>query len=237
MIHVNRSVVSAGGTTFSVAALASLVGILMPAHADEYTAGPAVAVRYFEYSGTDDLAIYRKGLTELIVTDLVQLTSEPNSRFGDCKLAVVEWEKRDLIQKELDFQQSRYVDPSSRVEKHWIDPHYFIEGKLTGTADTLEWTLQLRDARSGNVVAIDKGSIPASQALDVSGGIADRFACSLCRKGRDYTGKPQPFAGCTPALPADAPLREDEEPSPRDVVNDVKKAVDKVKSLKGLWGG
>lgn len=237
MVHVDRSLASVAGTTISAAVLASLLGVVAPAHADQYTAGPAVAVRYFEYSGTDDLAVYRKGLTDLIVNDLVNLADGPDSRFGDCRLAVVEWEKRDLLQKELDLQKTQYVDPSSRTEKQWIDPHYFIEGKLTGTADTMEWTLQLRDARTGSIVAIDKGSVPASQVLDISGGIADRFACSLCRKGRDYTGKPQPFAGCTPALPADAPVREAEEPSSRDVVNDVKKAVDKVKSLKGLWGG
>jgi len=237
MLHVYRSLVSSAGHTLAATTLASLVGVVAPAHADEYSAGPAVAVRYFEYSGTDDLAIYRKGLADLIVTDLVSLTGGPDSVFGDCKLAVVEWEKRDELQKELDLQKTKYFDPASRVEKHWIDPHYFIEGKLTGTADTMEWSLQLRDARTGNIVAVDKGSVPAAQASDVSGGIADRFACSLCRKGRDYTGKPQSFAGCTPALPADAPVKEAAEPSPPDVVNEVKKAVDKVKSLKGLWGG
>ena len=68
MIHVNRSLASIAGYTLAAATLASLVGILAPAHADEYTAGPAVAVRYLEYSETDDLAIYRKGLIDLIVT-------------------------------------------------------------------------------------------------------------------------------------------------------------------------
>lgn len=216
-----------------LACVPAAILLAAPTGAVEYTDGPAVAVREFETASRDDPM--GKGLADLIVVDLVNLTQNDDSKYLDCKMAVVEWRRRDEVLKEIELSQRPEFDPATRIENRLIDPRYFVEGKVTTAADsqTTSWSLQVRDARTGQIVAIDKGQ--TDKPLDVSLEIADRLACSLCRRGRDYTGKLLPYQNCTPALPPDAPVRDDEESPAKDAVNDVKKAVDKVKSLKGLW--
>ncbi|MBS1147927.1 MAG: hypothetical protein H6R08_2103 [Proteobacteria bacterium] len=206
-----------------------------PALAVEYTDGPAVAVPGFKSEGPGDPM--GKGLAAMIVVDLVNLTQNEDSKYLDCKMAVVEWDRRDEVLKEIELSQRPEFDPATRLENRLIDPRYFVEGTVTTGADnqTTSWSLQVRDARTGQIVALDKGQ--TDKPLDVSGEIADRLACSLCRKGRGYSGKPLPFQNCTPALPPDAPVKDAAEPSPADAVDKARKAIDKVKSLKGLWGG
>jgi hypothetical protein len=213
------------------------VAILLaaPASAVEYTDGPAVAVRRFESASPGDPM--GKGLADMIVVDLVNLTQNDDSKYLDCRMAVVEWERRDEVLKEIERSQSPEFDPATRLENRLIDPRYFVEGTVTTSADnqSISWSLQVRDAGTGQIVAIDKGQ--TDKPLEVSGEIADRLACSLCRKGRGYSGKPLPYQNCTPALPPDAPVKDAAESSATDAVDKARKAIDKVKSLKGLWGG
>ena len=179
-----------------------------------------MAVRYFQGSGP--YAYMGKGLADMVVTDLV--SSAP----PECKMAVVEWEKRAEIQKEIDLQQRPEFDPSTRVEKNWIDPQYFVEGSVRSTESSMSWSLQLRDIKSGRVVAKDDGNVSDNDMIDASEGIARRLIDKLCRQGRDYSGRPLAGSPSPPAAPKPAPEKPASDPS-----NDVMNAI---KGLKGLFG-
>lgn len=121
-----------------------------PAAAYRGTAGqPAVAVKYF--TGTGPNAYLGKGLSTIIVTGLVG---------GRCYV-VVEWERRADILAELRFQQSKYVDPSTRLTPRLIQPTIFVEGSVSTTASSTSWSIRMRDVATGRIIGSDSGSAGA----------------------------------------------------------------------------
>lgn len=213
-------------------ALAGVLSVPMHAAAATWSGGPAVAVRYFDGSGPNSQM--GKGLADMLVTDLVALTNNAGAPYKDCNMAVVEWEKRGEVQKELDLQKSPYVDPATRVEKNWIDPQYFVEGNVATDANAIAWSLQVRDARTGSIVATDDGMAAGDDVLKSSEGIARRLIQKLCRKGKDYSGRP--IAGPAPAAPPPAPSPPPPAAKPAADKSPVEDAVNALKGLKGLFG-
>ena len=211
-------------------ALAGILNAAGNAPAAPYTAGPAVAVRYFDGSGPN--SHMGKGLADMVVTDLVALTNNAGAPYKDCNMAVVEWEKRGEIQKELDLQKSPYVDPATRVEKNWIDPQYFVEGNVATDSNAIAWSLQVRDAKTGSIVATDDGM--GEDYIKASEGIARRFVEKLCRKGKDYSGRP--IARPAPAAPPPAAAAPQPAARPAAEKSPVEDAVNALKGLKGLFG-
>jgi len=206
-------------------AAAAMLGLPAGVAGMEWTAGPAVAVRYF--SGSGPYAEMGKGLADMVVTDLVTLTDRDRGPYKDCNMAVVEWEKRAEIQKEIDLSQSPHADPSTRLEKNWVDPQYFVEGSVRSTENSMSWSLQLRDARSGRIVAKDDGTVSDNDMIAASEGIARRVVEKLCRQGKDYSGRP---LGPPPPAPAAKPAPDKPASNPANGV------MDALKGLKGLFG-
>lgn len=197
--------------------------VLSPlAHAVEWTAGPAVAIVPFKGSGPH--AHMGKGLADMVITDTVALAPP------DCQLVVVEWEKRALVQAEIERQQGPEFDPASRVQPgRMIDPRFFVEGSVGTNEAGITWSLQVRDSKTGRIVSKDDGSAEGDAILtSASDGIARRLIQKLCRQGKDYSGRPLAGSPSPPAAPKPAPEKPASDPS-----NDVMNAI---KGLKGLFG-
>ncbi len=149
-----------------------------PAMAAEYKDGPAVAVKYFEGSGPHDYL--GKGLAELVMVDLAELANN-SPEFADCHMAITEWMRRDEILKEIEFSQSKYVDPATRMDtSQLIDPNIFVDGSVSTTEDSVSWTIDVRSAESNTILRTDTGTVPANEAIYVSESIARRIADYLC---------------------------------------------------------
>jgi hypothetical protein len=107
---------------------------------------PAVAVKYF--TGSGPYPFMGKGLAEMALTDLA---ARP------C-LTIVEWERRGEVLAEIRLQQSKFVDPSTRVTPHLIQPTVFVEGSVGTTTSSISWNIRAREIASGRVLASASGS-------------------------------------------------------------------------------
>lgn len=126
-----------------------------------------------------------KGMRDMLVTDLV---AEGNRRSAPCRLVVVTWEgDRAARDAEIKLQQGESVDPRSRVatdQTRW--PEHFVEGTVATGGGKVGWSLQVREAATGRVLASDSATIAEDKLLDAPGGIARRIAEALC--GRPIQG-------------------------------------------------
>ena len=84
-----------------------------------------------------------KGFADMLITDLSQYPC----------LQVIEIEKRAEILREVRFQRSPYVDPSTRVSFHPISPKYFVTGSAQVSGGTLTLSVQLVKIKTGKVTA------------------------------------------------------------------------------------
>jgi hypothetical protein len=64
-------------------------------------------------TGDADWDAFRGGINDMMMTDVFQAS-------GDCGTTIIEVERRDELLKELEFQQSIYVDPSTRLVRNLI---------------------------------------------------------------------------------------------------------------------
>jgi TolB-like protein len=105
--------------------------------------GPTVAVLYFDYSGKDDeLSFLRKGLTQMLVTDLSQ------SR----KLKLVERTELEAVLKELKLNRTKKIDRSSanRVGK-LLGAQYLVTGGYFEAGGKLRVDARVIEVETGTV--------------------------------------------------------------------------------------
>lgn len=111
--------------------------------------GEAIAVKFFDVSGGSEIQVLRKGMADMLITDLVSSS--------ECEFSVVEWEHRDLIEKEIALSQTEYIDPATRIEPgHLIDPEIFVRGRVEerpGTPKRIALVAWLEDAKTGAKVS------------------------------------------------------------------------------------
>lgn len=144
-----------------------LVALLAPAafaQADAGTPRPVVSVLYFEVDDRlGELTIFRKGLAELIITDLVESQ----------KLAVVERSRLEDVLKEQKLQGTKAFDQSTAVKlgqllgaqyqvTGTILPH--VKGKLLIDARVIS-VLEARVIASARAVVIDDDVLAGEQEL------------------------------------------------------------------------
>ena len=138
--------------------------------------GPVIAVKGFDGSGP--FSQLGRGLSSMLETDLA-------SQVARCGGQEVEWEHRDLLQKEIDLQHQHpgLFDPSTIVSKHWLSPTVFVQGKVsTNASGGMSWDITLVDAHTGEKIGGDTGSAQASGDFTASESIADRLLDQLCPK-------------------------------------------------------
>ncbi len=120
-------------------------------------------------SPSGELGVVRRGINDYMTNDVVSLGGDK------CDLAVIEVDRRADLIKELEFQQSPYVDPSTRVTRNLIIGDVEVVGTVNdapGGRAAIE--LRVRDRRTGKQLAQIEKTFPL-----------DNFFPSLDALGRD----------------------------------------------------
>lgn len=139
------------------------------------------AVQIEEFTGgTGEWEYMGKGLAALLTTDLVNDTQ--------CKRAVVaNSADREKLKDELKLQESKYVDPKTRVQRNWIIPDLRVNGTLTSSGNTATVTVTITDARTGAVVDGIQKTMTTDQAFEQEGELAKALGERLCKRPAAYT--------------------------------------------------
>jgi TolB-like protein len=141
--------------------------------------GTAVSVEDFS-GATGDWAVLNRGLTDMLITDLVPQTEK-------CKGAVVANSRdRKAIEGELNLQKSDAFDPATRVARDFIKPDVVVTGRLENAGGGLDVTLTLTDARSGEVIATITDRLSGSDWTTDEARLADKLARRVCRQPEAY---------------------------------------------------
>ena len=174
--------IAPGSATRTTAAL--LAGGLAPASIDAAAAPrPAIAIQNFTGSGPQ--AHLGRGLAAMLGTDL----------WGSPCYDVVEWARRSDLLAEIRLQQSKWVDPATRVTPRLIQPKVLVEGSVSSTASSVSWNLRIRERATGRVIGGDRGSTAGSiftAELALAKRLRKLLEEALC--GDRYTGR---FTGHT----------------------------------------
>jgi curli biogenesis system outer membrane secretion channel CsgG len=137
-----------------------------------FRTAPAVAVKNFIGAGPEPQV--GPGLSAMLVTDLVNIE-------GAMRPRVVEWERRADILREIEFSNSKWADPGTRIARgQLIEPDVFIEGTVTSTGNgEVSWHIRMIDATTGEVIGVDQGSTLGPEFFQASGSIAKRLNALL----------------------------------------------------------
>ena len=127
-------------------------------------------------SPTGELGAARRGINDYITTDLVSLGGEK------CDLAVIEVDRRADVIKELEFQQSPYVDPSTRVTRNFIISDVEVVGTVNDApGDSAAIAIRVRDRQTGKELAhIDK-TFPLSEFFKSLDALGRELVDELCK--------------------------------------------------------
>ena len=178
--------------------VALLLNLLAPAASADYQIG----VRYFSASGAVEM--YGKGLSQMLVTDLVQQAGD-GGKFTKCSAVIVELERRGEIIKETELSNSPMFDPDTRLRcDRLLDATYEVTGTVRPEgADGMSWSIQMKEVATGRVVAHDEKTINLND-LDapISGAIAERLLGQICNKSYKISGNAGPMKVSSPAPPA-----------------------------------
>jgi hypothetical protein len=118
---------------------------------------------------------------DLLITDLIETYGKA------CRGRITEWAKRAEALKEIELSNSRYGDPATAIRRgQLLQPGFFIESTIGGTAERFTYSLQVKDATTGEVVAEESETVPANQAFDTIDRLADRLPEKLCKNRAGY---------------------------------------------------
>src|SRR5215468_5379524 len=124
--------------------LAALALVLAPAAAGART----IAIAYFDNNtGNAELDPLRKGLADMLITDLGQVTS----------LQIVERDKLNQVLGELKLSRSRFIDPRTAQKLgKGLAAEFIMTGAYLVAGDTLRVDVRVVEVKTGRVAATDK---------------------------------------------------------------------------------
>jgi hypothetical protein len=129
-----------------------------------------------------DFSAVRRGLNDLAVTDLVGGYAKV-----DCDIAVIEVDRRADVLRELAFQQSPYVDPSTRVQRNFVLGDVEVVGRARQvSADRIEVTYGLRDKRTGADLGSVKGTAGGDRFFEDLERLSQQLADEVCKLSDTY---------------------------------------------------
>ncbi len=137
----------------------------------------AVAIPTFTGPATGELGAVLPGLSELMTNDVLRVGS------GECDLAVIATGRaRAEVIKELEFQQSRYVDPSTRATRNLIIADVEVRGTLTeAPGGKAKVELRIVDARSGKEYKRLSDTLDSGDLFDGLERLSEQTARELCK--------------------------------------------------------
>jgi len=138
-----------------------------------------VAFAVEEFSGaTGEFGVMNGGLSDLLGTDLVST---------GCRTAeIANTALRRRLEPVIEFEQSAYVDPATRLVRNFIEPDIQVHGSLQTRGNRLGYALTLVDARTGTVLETISGSLPYNGFFEAEEILAKRVARRLCAYGEVF---------------------------------------------------
>lgn len=130
---------------------------------------------------TGDFAVVRPGLNDLALNDVFAGTE------GECEISILEVDRRADILKELAFQQSPYVDPSTRVTRNFILGDVEVKGRATQVSSSMiEVEYTLRDKRTGRNLGSVKGTATEDGFFEQLEALSKKLADEVCKLSDSY---------------------------------------------------
>ena len=135
-----------------------------------------------EYPDAKSPSNFAHGLGELVVTDLVNLL-DVDPEFKSCKAKVVEVTRRDEVEKEIEFQQSKYVDPATAAKPGQImDPTHVVSGHIAPSPGGYEYLVDVTQFPGGTRIFRKNEKFAASATFDQSSILAREILKKICEK-------------------------------------------------------
>jgi TolB-like protein len=145
MSRKSRLAVALGLGLLATLATLALPGLEPTALAQKKIAKPTVAILYFDYDGSsEEMGFLRKGLTQMLVSDLSDVT----------EVDIVERVRLQDAIEELELNRTNKIDQSSanRIGK-LLGARYLVMGGYFDIAGTLRMDARVVEVETGKVVA------------------------------------------------------------------------------------
>lgn len=126
-------------------------------------------------TGDRDWDAFRGGINDLLTVDVM------NAR-DDCGTTIIEVERRAEALKELEFQQSPYVDPSTRLTRNLIIGDVALRGSISRVAgDRAKVAMTIVDMRTGKVLGGRETTLDRAGWGDQMETLGKQLADDLCK--------------------------------------------------------
>jgi len=145
-----------------------------------------VAVQIYDVTGnvTGDFKVVLPGLNDLLLDDVL------NGAAGqECGVTVLEVDRLADVLKELEFEQSPYVDPATRVERNFALGDVEVRGTLSpvaGSPDATDLSLKLLDKTTGAVLDQVAGRLDRATFFDDLSTVGRKLGDALCKLSDVY---------------------------------------------------
>lgn len=186
------------GLAVAVAAALATLSSGPAALAQKKVARPTVAILYFDYDGSsEEMGFLRKGLTQMLVSDLSDVT----------EVDIVERVRLQDAIEELELNRTNKIDQSSasRIGK-LLGARYLVMGGYFDIAGTLRMDARVVEVETGKVVASLGKHGKAADFIDLEQHLASELARVL--RGPIATATPAQVGGAgsgNPDKPAGDP--------------------------------
>jgi len=134
---------------------------------------PAVWVKHFEVSGPSELSALRKGLADMLITDLMGIKAK-------CGGVIVEREKLGFLIAEQKLSQSPAGDPSTRIPSNRMIGHNReVTGSLTVTGGTATLTVFVKNTVTGSRRSVTR-TAPIAQFFELEQSVVPEVIRLIC---------------------------------------------------------
>ncbi len=129
-------------------------------------------------TGDRDWDALSGGINDLMMNDLF-------SARGDCGTTLIEVERRADLIRELEFQQSPYVDPSTRLTRNFIVADLELRGSISRAGGKVKVAMAIVEKRTGKELGGRETTLGADWP-DQLETLAKRLAGDLCKLSDVY---------------------------------------------------
>lgn len=162
--------------------------VALPAFAqDGGVAKPKVAVMYFDVDDRlGDLVVFRKGLAQMLITDLVATE----------KLTVVERSAMEDVTKELDLKDSKYFKNGKLIELgDLLQVHWKVTGSILPVKTGLIIDAKLISMRTAQVVKSARVMFSKDDILEGEQKLAEKLVAAIAEAEKTPLTLPERKAG------------------------------------------
>jgi hypothetical protein len=126
-------------------------------------------------TGDRDWDTFKRGINDVMIVDVM------NAR-DDCGTTIIEVDRRAELIKLLEFEQSPYVDPSTRVTRNFILGDVELRGSISGAAGgKAKVAMTIHDKRTGKRLGGRDATLEGARWPDQIEALAKQLADDLCK--------------------------------------------------------